>query len=119
MQAPILSTVLALAIAAAGGSYVFEYGTTEAYKHNLTQDISNCWLELTADFGFTGGHRTQAAAATELAACKVSPGTSLTIQVAPDGYDYTITGTSTDLPGYTATMDTKTGGAIVMTPPAA
>ncbi|WP_018771454.1 hypothetical protein [Arthrobacter sp. 162MFSha1.1] len=118
MQTPITSTILALTISAAGGSYIFEYGTTEAHKYNLTQDISNCRLELTADFGFTGGHRTQAAASTELAACKVSPGTSLTIQVAPDGYDYTITGTSTDLPGYTATMDTKAGGAIVVAPPA-
>lgn len=118
MQAPILSAVLAVAISGAGGLYVLEYGTTEAHKSNLSNDVSNCRLELTADLSFTGGQRTQAAASTELAACKVAPGTTLTIQMAPDGYDYTVTGTSTDLPGYTATMDTKAGGAIVVTPPA-
>ncbi|KIC68727.1 hypothetical protein [Pseudarthrobacter phenanthrenivorans] len=119
MQAPITSTILAVAIAAAGGSYVLEDGINKAHLHNLTADVENCRLELTADFGFTGGHRTQAQASAEVAACKVSSGTLLTVRVAPGGYDYSITGTSVDLPGYTATMDTAAGGGIVIAPPAA
>lgn len=119
MQTPITSIILALPIAAAGGSYIFEDGIQKAHLHNLTVDIENCRLELTTDLGFTGGQRTQAAAAAEVAACTVQQGTLLTVQVAPGGYDFTITGTSIDVPGYTAAMNTAAGGAIVVTPPAA
>lgn len=108
-----------MVISGVGGLYVLEYGISEAHKSNLSTDVSNCRTELAADLSLTGGHRTQTAASTEVAACKVAPGTTLTIQVTPDGYDYVMTGTSTDLPGYTATMDTKADGAIVVTPPAA
>lgn len=89
--------------------------TTSAHMQLATSDVLNCRTDLTADFNFTGGHRTRAVAVAEVAACQVSPGTTLSIRVLPGGYDYVLSGVSIDVPGYAAVSDTTAGGGVVVT----
>lgn len=100
------------------GSYTQEQADQDimkAHMHVVTSDVQACRTDLTADFNFTGGRRTQAVAAAEVAACQVSPGTTLSVRTLPGGYDYVLSGTSIDVPGYAAVSDTTAGGGVVVT----
>jgi len=100
------------------GSYTQDLaaqGVAKAHLQVVTSDVLACRADLAADFNFTGGLRTQAQADKEVAACELSPGTSLAIKVLPGGYDYVLGGMSIDVPGYVAISNTTAGGGVVVT----
>lgn len=99
------------------GAYTADLGAqgfANAHMSVVTSDVQACRADLAADFNFTGGMRTQAQADTEVAACLLSPGTSLAIRVLPGGYDFVLGGMSIDVPGYAAISDTSAGGGVVV-----
>ncbi|MGO4856277.1 hypothetical protein [Arthrobacter sp. 2MCAF14] len=108
---------VAASVTGAVGSYAADLGAegfAKAHLQVVTSDVQACRADLAADFNFTGGLRTQAQADKEVAACLLSPGTSLAIRVLPGGYDYVLGGMSIDVPGYAAISNTATGGGVVV-----
>ncbi|KRF03237.1 hypothetical protein ASH00_15745 [Arthrobacter sp. Soil782] len=83
-----------------------------AFTINATQDVQNCKLELVADAAVTGGVHTQESASAAVAECVVSAGTVLSVQMNPNGRDFTLTATNAGAPNHVVVSDTAAGGAV-------
>lgn len=121
----ILAPVIAGAVLAAlaGGTVASvtmtqartDQGKEAAHVQNMTSDLQHCQTDLVMDAGFTVGRYTQADAANTVAACKVTTGTVLTVQVSADGRNFTLVATSDAAPDYTVVADSAAGGAAQVT----
>lgn len=119
MPSVLASSAIATAIVAAaitGASVTMtqaqaDQGKEAAHLQTMTSDLQHCQTDLVMDAGFTAGRYTQTGAASTVAACKVTPGTVLTVHVSADGRNFALTASNDAVSG-TLVADTATGGAV-------
>ena len=113
---PILSSISGVILLAGAGGYVvtqetFDQGMEAGHLTNMTSDLKMCQGDLIYESAFSRGRFTQSAAAATVAGCKVTDGTVLSVQVSPDGREFTLVASSKSAPNYVVVSDSAGGGA--------
>lgn len=113
VTSPILKIIGGILLA--GGVCVvtpemFDQGMEAGHLTNMTSDLKMCQGDLIYESAYSRGRFTQSAAAAAVAGCEVTAGTVLSVQVSPDGREFTLVASSESAPNYVVVSDSAAGG---------